>query len=166
MANYFADWIGATITTPPRQLRYGDVHRHRQRLRHRRHMRVSGPARSRFQRRGVDERERNQYQRDRRVHGRVITRLLPSTPIPASRCNQLPVTCTGANYSTANFGVLIFPQGSAALSIDSVTYTWDEHGIALNAQGGLSFIATMVRKSRTRAGSAGGSARCRTRLER
>lgn len=50
-----------------------------------------------------------------------------------------PGSCSGASYSAANFGVLIFPQSSAVLSVDGVTYTWDERAFGVNPQGGLSF---------------------------
>jgi hypothetical protein len=137
MTNYFADWVGGTITTPP--VNYdmatfaGTVN-------------VAGTTVT-----CAAPSQQVCFNVETLKAGSVInigtaTGCTAGDYVIAALNSDSSLTlqttaggCSGVSYSAANFGVLIFPQASSVLSVDGVTYTWDEHGFGLNPQGGLSF---------------------------
>jgi hypothetical protein len=134
MTPYFSEWIGTTITTPPATYDMatltGTVN-------------VSGTA--------VSLVGGNSFNVEAWSTGSHIKIAAASgcsggdyTISSVNSASSLTLTtsagaCSGATYTGYNFGLLLFPQNSAVLSIDGVGYTWDERSMSENPSNGMSF---------------------------
>ena len=131
LTGYFSEWIGSTVVTPPATYDLATFNGV---------VNVSGAT--------VQLTSGNQFDVGAWVPGShiaigaaagctagdyTIANLVSDTQLIL---NSSPGSCTGASYTGYNFGVLIFPQGAATLSVDGVTYGWDAHAMYTNPPSG------------------------------